>query len=412
MNEVISNLENSRALYLYNMLIDVNEKILDFIFSSLDEVIPYDRIGIALLERSGTEMILKANWVKSKIKVEHLKTSYSSTNLSSSLQKILDSNQPRIINDLLGYLKKNPHSKSTQLIVKDGIRSSLTCPVLFENKPIGFIFFSSAQTHTYQTQHIEVFKQIANEISVVVNHGRLQKSYDFSESQTRNVNMTLHDLKSPLGVLQGFAEISVDRPWFAHLEPEAKLVFETFFRNTKYMTDLVSELSELINLKNGSDACEIKLNPLKTFIYEVLELGKQLSSQKDIVFHSDVASDLPENAAFDPHKLKRVITNLFSNSLKFSKRKSEIFFSIALQNDRLVFSVKDQGQGIPEKELPRLFQEFGKTSTRPTEGESSTGQGLAIAKNIIDQHSGQISVVSTFGVGSTFSFWIPFLNSR
>ena len=72
-----------------------------------------------------------------------------------------------------------------------------------------------------------------------------------------------------------------------------------------------------------------------------------------------------------------------------------------------MFSVCDEGLGIPQSEISKLFHEFGKTSVRPTEGETSTGLGLAIAKRIVEQHQGEISVSSEVGKGSTFSFWIP-----
>lgn len=418
MIETNYNQDKSQALHLYNMLINVNEKILkgvayekilEFVFGALDEVIPYDRIGIALIEKSGTNTKLKMNWVKSKIKIEHLNLSYSTSTISASLQKILDSNHPRIINDLSEYLKYNPQSTATHLIIKDGIQSSLTCPVRFENKTIGFIFFSSMQKNTYDLKHIETFQQIASEISVIINHGTLQKCFDRSELQSRNINMTLHDLKSPLSVLQGFAEISLDRPWFKELPSEAKLVFETFFRNTKYMTQLVSELSELISLKNGIDSCEFQLKNITDFVNELCQLGQEMAAQKEIKFQSNLSSSLPEKSSFDSHKIKRVVINLFSNAIKFSKRGSEILFSVNAHNGRLTFSVEDHGQGIRENEWPHLFQEFGKTSTRPTEGESSTGQGLAIAKNIINQHNGEISFTSQAGKGSTFIFWIPYI---
>jgi signal transduction histidine kinase len=102
-----------------------------------------------------------------------------------------------------------------------------------------------------------------------------------------------------------------------------------------------------------------------------------------------------------------VLENLFSNAVKYSRRGSEARFSFRREPDRLVFSVTDTGLGIPAEEIPKLFQEFGKTSVRPTEGEQSTGLGLAIAKRIVEQHKGQIMVESKPGPGSTFTFWIP-----
>jgi signal transduction histidine kinase len=404
---------------LFTLLMAVNEKILkgvpyesilDFLFDSLNTIIPYDRIGVALLEKQGANTKLQMDWVKSREKISHLNLPYSTTQISASLNALMETNTPRIIDDLTDYLLKHPNSVATQLIVKDGVRSSLTCPVQFNGRPIGVIFFSSFKTNTYNQEHIEIFKKIAGEISIVVNHGKLQKSFLNSEDQTRNVNMTLHDLKSPLGVLQGFAQFSLEQPWFNKLDIEAKVVFQTFFRNTQYMLQLVNDLSDLTVLRSGNDQCQIKENCLAEFLNEILQAGRQMAQQKEILFKTRLAPTLPIQVHFDAHKIKRVLVNLISNAIKFSNRKTEILFSVTLEDHHLVFSVRDQGQGIPEVEMGKLFHEFGKTSVRPTEGEVSTGQGLAIAKKIIDQHQGEISVHSIAGEGSTFRFWIPLKN--
>jgi hypothetical protein len=109
----------------------------------------------------------------------------------------------------------------------------------------------------------------------------------------------------------------------------------------------------------------------------------------------------------DSLKIKRILSNLISNAIKFSKRGTAIRFEVAEEDRRLVFSISDQGQGIRQEDLPLLFKEFGKTSTRPTEGESSTGLGLAIASEIVAKLGGRITVESEYGRGSTFKFWIP-----
>jgi signal transduction histidine kinase len=401
---------------ILRLLIEVNEKILkstpyedilDFMFNSLKTVIPFDRIGIALLEKINNETYLKMNWVKSRKTIEHLNLPYSTNKISEGLQKILRLNESRIINDLKDYLVIHPDSKATQLIIKDGILSSLTCPLRFEDKAIGVIFFSSFQPGTYRPEHIEVFQQIATEISVIVNHGKLQSRFNDTEIQSKNLNMTLHDLRSPLGVLQGFAEISLERPWFQKLDPEASSIFQAFFRNTKYMIQLVNELSELGLIKSGQEIFEQKTTHLAVFLSEVVQTALQMAAQKEIRFKFLSAPQLPSEAFMDDHKLKRVILNLISNAIKFSNRKSEIIFRVDTKDNRLIFSVEDHGQGIPAHEFDKLFQEFGKTSVKPTEGEVSTGQGLAIAKRFVEMHQGKISVISSTGAGSTFSFWIP-----
>ena len=136
------------------------EDILDSVFNSLGALIPYDRIGIALLENDGTQIQLK--WVKSKLDVSHLKKNYIAQMEGSSLEAIIRTHRPRVINDLQDYLKNHPQSESTKLALKDGILSSLTCPLFIEGAPLGVIFFSSTHSYTYEKLHVEIFFEISN----------------------------------------------------------------------------------------------------------------------------------------------------------------------------------------------------------------------------------------------------------
>ena len=204
------------------------QKVLDLVFDSLDLVIPYDRIGVALVEGSGDDAQLSMKWVRSKVAVTHLDVSYSAPIQGSSLQKILETGESRIINDLIEYSAKFPNSRSTKLVINDGIRSSLTCPLRSGNQQIGIVFFSSCKANTYRDQHIQVFREVADELSMIVDHGRLRHNFDVAKEQTRNLNMILHDLKSPLSTIQGFAELSLGEPWFQNLDSDGKEVFQGF----------------------------------------------------------------------------------------------------------------------------------------------------------------------------------------
>jgi signal transduction histidine kinase len=383
------------------------ENVLDFVFDSLDLIIPYDRIGIALVEGVGDEAQLKLKWVRSKVPVKHLNLRYVAPVKGSSLQKILETKQPRIINDLIQYSANHPESKSTKLIIQDGIRSSLTCPLESENKQIGVVFFSSCKINTYQDEHIKILLEIADELSLIIQHGQLRENFDLNASQAQNLNMILHDLKSPLSVIQGFAEMSTDQPWFEKLDPDGKNVFGIFLRNTKYMFALLNELSELSELKQGANYLDEQDVLMKNFCNEITNFGRILADAKEIEFVAKISVQIPDVARFDRHKVLRVLDNLFSNAVKYSKRNSKVLFSVSCDKKQLTFAVSDQGLGIPPNEIGKLFQEFGKTSVRPTEGETSTGLGLAIAKKIVEQHDGLISVLSEVGKGSTFTFWIP-----
>ena len=379
-------------------------KILDYVFSSLELLIPYDRIGIAEVDKSGESVVL--NWVRSRVDVKHLKRNYTAPLKGSSLERILQTGDPRIIEDLRAYAVDHPASESTRLALLDGVQSSLTCTLISNGKPVGLVFFSSFEPKTYRKDHIEIFRGIANEIAVIVEQGRLRRMAQDNSTNSETLRNVLHDLRSPLSVIQGFLDISAEEPWYETLEPEAQNIFGTLRRNTKYMFELLSDLSEYSQLVRKTETINPQVVSPIEFCSEMAKYGNVIAKAKDIHF-IDTFENLPMSVKLDPDRVRRVLDNLFSNAVKFSRRGSQILFSVSGREGRLNFVVSDQGEGIAEEDLPKLFKEFGKTATRPTEGESSTGLGLAIAKRIVNQHGGDISVRSKPKSGSTFSFWLP-----
>jgi signal transduction histidine kinase len=163
---------------------------------------------------------------------------------------------------------------------------------------------------------------------------------------------------------------------------------------------------------SAQGAVDLREVTVREFIAELAMKGRELADKKEISFAITTSSGLPEKARMDSMKIRRVLDNLITNAVKFSARGTNVQLNIKREGARLVFEVRDEGQGIPESEISKLFREFGRTSVRPTEGERSTGLGLAIAKKIVEQHGGQISVKSEAGKGSTFAFWLPLVESK
>lgn len=118
----------------------VLDEVLDYAYGSLRSVIPYHRIGFSLLEENNT--VLRVYWVRSEASELRLGKDYSAAINGSSLENVLQTGEPRILNDLETYLKVHPDSDSTRRIVGEGMRSSLTCPLIASGKAIGFLFFS------------------------------------------------------------------------------------------------------------------------------------------------------------------------------------------------------------------------------------------------------------------------------
>jgi diguanylate cyclase (GGDEF)-like protein len=147
------------------------DEVLDHIYENFFSLIPYDRIGLALLEEG--QAIVRAYWARSEANEIKLPLGYSAGLVGSSLEGIIQTGRPRILNDLTAYLENHPDSDSTRLIVEEGMRSSLTCPLVVKRQPVGFLFFSSMKTNTYSEAHQELFLQITDQLALTLEKGRI-----------------------------------------------------------------------------------------------------------------------------------------------------------------------------------------------------------------------------------------------
>jgi diguanylate cyclase (GGDEF)-like protein len=147
------------------------EEVLDQVYRSFRTLIPYDRIGFALLEDG--RQVVRAHWARSEANEILLSTGYSAALAGSSLEEVVRSRRPRILGNLEAYLEDHPKSDSTRRIVAEGMRSSLTCPLLIKGQPVGFLFFSSMEVNAYREEHQEVFLQIADQLALTLERSRL-----------------------------------------------------------------------------------------------------------------------------------------------------------------------------------------------------------------------------------------------
>ncbi len=176
-------------------------EILDQVFDSFYEMLPYTRIGCSVIENEGRTA--RAVWSRSDTSKIHLKNGYQASLLGSSLQQIIDTGQPRILNDLESYLRAHPESNSTKLIVAEGIRSSLTCPIATKDKVIGFLFFSSSETHAYEGVHADFFLQVAGQLARVIEKSQLHEALYTAKRELEEKNELLERSLAEVRTLHG-----------------------------------------------------------------------------------------------------------------------------------------------------------------------------------------------------------------
>jgi len=380
------------------------EEVLDYAYKTLHVIIPYDRIGFALLEENDT--ILRSYWECSKASVIRIGKDYTAAMKGSSLEKVLQTREPRILNDLEAYLKDHPDSKSTRDIVEEGMRSSLTCPLIASGKPMGFLFFSSREPYRYQDAHVGLFREIAGQIALTLEKSRLyQQVVQSNDLKNKFLGIAAHDLRSPIAVIKGYADLFTDG-LMGHLEVAQKEAMGAIAERCDKMLALINDLLDVSAIEAGHLATEKREVDLGGYLAGVHRDNALMARAKSIELALEIPEALPK-VWMDPGRIDQVINNLITNAIKFSMPKSRIVLRAVLSEGAVAISVTDQGQGIPREEISKMFQYFGRTNVLPTAGEKSTGLGLAIAKRMVEAHGGKIGVESEPGKGSTFTFTLP-----
>lgn len=380
------------------------EEVLDHAYRTLHAIIPYDRIGFSLLEENNT--ILRSYWACSKMPEIRIGKNYFAAMKGSSLEKVLQTQEPRILNDLEAYLRDHPDSKSTRDIVEEGMRASLTCPLIASGKPIGFLFFSSKEPCKYQNAHVELFQEIAGQVALTLEKSRLyEQIVRFNELKNQFVGMAAHDLRSPIAVIQGYANL-LNGGFMGPLEDSQKESIRIMGRLCDKMLVLINDLLDVSAIESGRLVLECQETDLKAYLERNAREGALLAKAKSIEFSAEIPADLPK-VWMDPNRIDQVLNNLMTNAIKFSSPQSRIILRVVPAEGVVAISVADQGQGIPPEEISKMFQYFGRTRVTPTAGEKSTGLGLAIAKRLVEAHRGKITVESQPGQGSTFTFTLP-----
>jgi hypothetical protein len=387
-----------------NAGLTLNE-ILNYCYESFREVIPYNRIGFALVEEDGKS--LRAVWARSDAQQIILEKDYVAPLKGSSLEQIIQTGNPRILNDLEAYLRDHPRSLSTKKVVDEGMLSSLTCPLVVKGKPVGFLFFSSMKANTYKDIHIEVFREIAAQVAMILEKGRLyERLSELNELKNKLLGIAAHDLRNPIGVILGFSELILDG-MFGPVTDQQRKYLQRIDVNCETMLNLINDLLEISAIESGKLELSLKeIDPI-CYLQELYEYSRIMAQKKGIEMVLDVPQELSK-AIFDPERINQVLNNLVSNAIKYSFPETRITLKARISNtDQLEIIVEDQGQGISEEEIPLLFMDYQKASSRPTAGEKSSGLGLAIVRRIIKAHEGNIRLQSKLGEGSVFTIAIP-----
>ncbi len=211
-----------------------------------------------------------------------------------------------------------------------------------------------------------------------------------------------HEFRTPLTLIRGPIE---------HLEqnPDERLSMENvkmIRRNSNRVLNLVNQLLELSKIDEGN----LKLETTEGDVFKILRAAASSFSSHAAQRHIDYKLEIPKKtvwASFDRDKLEKIVYNLLSNAFKFSEDNSMIAFRATHENERLIMHISDSGKGIPEDQLPYIFDRFYQVDTGNTKEYEGSGIGLSLSKDLVELMDGTITVSSELHKGSFFTIHLP-----
>ncbi|WP_027408655.1 ATP-binding protein [Anoxybacteroides tepidamans] len=213
-----------------------------------------------------------------------------------------------------------------------------------------------------------------------------------------------HELRTPIAMLQGYSEAIIDD--IAATDEEKKEMAKVIYDESLRMGRLVNDLLDLARMEAGHITLSYESVQLYPYIDRIIRKFQGLAKEKQIDLSAEFRS-ADVHLLMDPDRIEQVLTNLIDNALRHTDEHGIVKVIVEHSGDSVMVHVQDSGSGIPEEDLPFVFERFYKADKARTRGRSGTGLGLAIAKNIIEAHKGTITVHSKLGEGTTFTFTLP-----
>ncbi|KPK37912.1 MAG: hypothetical protein AMJ69_09920 [Gammaproteobacteria bacterium SG8_47] len=243
------------------------------------------------------------------------------------------------------------------------------------------------------------------DIPVVVARVRTQlKLKALTETKDDFLRIVSHDLKKPLSLIVDVAQVLEEEVRQTKNAPADWVEsLQLISSSGRYMDELIRDLLDMSALQDGGLVVNLEAIDLNAIAREVFNTSTQQATAKGIGLSAELDSALPIVLG-DQRRLTQVLMNLVSNATKFCTHGQSVVIRTRADNGQAVVEVVDSGPGLSESDMPKLFTKYAHLGNKPTAGEHSSGLGLAICRQLVDLHQGQIGAYNNPECGATFWF--------
>lgn len=317
------------------------------------------------------------------------------------LLRLLETQQPVVVNDLI----QHPELNMPDLPLRVHTRALLVVPLLTTaGKIIGSISLRQNQPRTWQATEISLAQAVATQAAIAVQQSRLyqktrqqaEQLMELDRQKTEFFQNISHEFRTPLTLTIGPLEAAVTQKQGLSYEQS-----EIALRNSRRLLRLVNQLLDLQRLDAGRMQPKFRPCNIAEFVSQITESFQPYCDRKQLQLITQLS---PCSSVYlDTEKFDKVLYNLLSNAMKFTQAGGSITVRLYPGGDDCcIIEVSDSGIGIRDDQIPHLFERFRQADGSENRSYEGSGLGLALVKELVDMHGGQIEVSSVYGKGTTF----------
>jgi signal transduction histidine kinase len=323
---------------------------------------------------------------------------------------------------LLNFLRRNK------------IRAKLAAPIMFEDKLWGLLIAHQCDApHEWTENEKKLLSSVAEQLAIAIHQTELMRSLT-KEKQTleqRVVERTIalkeallaaeaanrlrseflatisHELLTPLTYVIGMSSTLLRWP-LGELSARQRDYLQTIHDSGEHLLEMINDILDLSQIEAGKTVLNISEFSLIKTAENTLELLLDKAKNEKVNLRLDLQiNPTRDRFSADADRVEQILWNLLTNAIKFTPEEGTVTLRLWVEDDTAIFQVEDTGIGIPEEQLPLLFEKFQQLDTPYRRRYEGTGLGLALTKQLVELHRGRIEVESTVGIGSIFTVWIP-----
>jgi signal transduction histidine kinase len=386
------------------------EAIMDFVYEASKGVWPCDRIGLAFVDEDGARVT--SRWVRAEYEPILMGAGFSEDLQYSTLRPLIEGRLLRVISDLEEYGRRNPKSRSTKILLKEGVQASMTCPLMVDGRCVGLLFRSSRKKNVYGPREVWMHLAVSERIAQAVDKAwRIRQLEQVNAAYMEMLGFVAHELKSPVASMVMDSRTMLEG-YVGELQAAQRVRLEKMAAKGEYLLGLVRDYMDLARLEGGdltvSLQKDVDMQALITESIDILEPQILERRMKIVTDTSGTSSCLVE---CDRDLLKIVTVNLIGNAVKYGSEDGRIDITLSIEGKRLKVAIRNEGPGFSQADKKNLFKKFSRLKNPELLKRKGTGVGLYTVWRIINLHKGVVEADSEQGKWAEFSFEIPFVQS-